>query len=228
MSQRASSQPSALLKKATLALRSRAGAFGLRSCRDRWSTASSNWCSPHRGRVLSTVWDMGRLREKNVCRLSNEKTRACSTARGSLARGEPPYLIGGRSSGHEGCGAPGRGRESRGRHGHRVSPRRCARAEQLDADSLTPAYVGASGAPPSRGHAARSRHSPGRGQYSGGGRRLTHPRRPRRIRGRSEEHTSELQSQSNLVCRLLLEKKKILVMETCVGELPVAPSETAA
>src|SRR2546430_12910002 len=26
---------------------------------------------------------------------------------------------------------------------------------------------------------------------------------------RSEEHTSELQSQSNLVCRLLLEKKKI-------------------
>src|SRR2546427_5966186 len=28
------------------------------------------------------------------------------------------------------------------------------------------------------------------------------------LRGRSEEHTSELQSQSNLVCRLLLEKKK--------------------
>src|SRR2546427_4143215 len=30
----------------------------------------------------------------------------------------------------------------------------------------------------------------------------------RRERLRSEEHTSELQSQSNLVCRLLLEKKK--------------------
>src|SRR5438270_5612028 len=31
-----------------------------------------------------------------------------------------------------------------------------------------------------------------------------------RVEGvRSEEHTSELQSQSNLVCRLLLEKKKI-------------------
>src|SRR2546430_5134818 len=29
-----------------------------------------------------------------------------------------------------------------------------------------------------------------------------------RVPGRSEEHTSELQSQSNLVCRLLLEKKK--------------------
>src|SRR2546427_7842349 len=32
--------------------------------------------------------------------------------------------------------------------------------------------------------------------------------RDRREPGRSEEHTSELQSQSNLVCRLLLEKKK--------------------
>src|SRR2546430_6715831 len=31
---------------------------------------------------------------------------------------------------------------------------------------------------------------------------------PRRA-ARSEEHTSELQSQSNLVCRLLLEKKKM-------------------
>src|SRR2546430_13288808 len=30
----------------------------------------------------------------------------------------------------------------------------------------------------------------------------------RAMNGRSEEHTSELQSQSNLVCRLLLEKKK--------------------
>src|SRR2546430_8737852 len=41
----------------------------------------------------------------------------------------------------------------------------------------------------------------------------SHPTRARRfrrvpLRGRSEEHTSELQSQSNLVCRLLLEKKK--------------------
>src|SRR2546430_10182895 len=31
---------------------------------------------------------------------------------------------------------------------------------------------------------------------------------PCRVPPRSEEHTSELQSQSNLVCRLLLEKKK--------------------
>src|SRR5206468_5874356 len=36
---------------------------------------------------------------------------------------------------------------------------------------------------------------------------LALPVMPRRI-GRSEEHTSELQSRSDLVCRLLLEKKK--------------------
>src|SRR6266511_3298280 len=37
-----------------------------------------------------------------------------------------------------------------------------------------------------------------------------HPGRPwRRPDRRSEEHTSELQSRENLVCRLLLEKKKI-------------------
>src|SRR5256886_4289803 len=38
----------------------------------------------------------------------------------------------------------------------------------------------------------------------------TGPREAARVssRLRSEEHTSELQSQSNLVCRLLLEKKK--------------------
>src|SRR5438270_13247655 len=35
-----------------------------------------------------------------------------------------------------------------------------------------------------------------------------HANGPRRSGARSEEHTSELQSQSNLVCRLLLEKKK--------------------
>src|SRR2546427_12825024 len=38
----------------------------------------------------------------------------------------------------------------------------------------------------------------------GGGRRVRDPP----VQERSEEHTSELQSQSNLVCRLLLEKKK--------------------
>src|SRR5688572_30972367 len=60
------------------------------------------------------------------------------------------------------------------------------------------------------------------GGVGGDGGVLGEPRRPRpglrrrgaaagrrTPRGRSEEHTSELQSQSNLVCRLLLEKKKL-------------------
>src|SRR5206468_8991241 len=40
------------------------------------------------------------------------------------------------------------------------------------------------------------------------GMKLAGGRRWRRSRRRSEEHTSELQSRSDLVCRLLLEKKK--------------------
>src|SRR2546426_4170049 len=39
-------------------------------------------------------------------------------------------------------------------------------------------------------------------------RALTGIHKLRRVRYRSEEHTSELQSPCNLVCRLLLEKKK--------------------
>src|SRR2546430_9550082 len=75
----------------------------------------------------------------------------------------------------------------------------------------TPALLGESA--PSR----KLRSSPGCGCAIGspGGTRI--PRLPqaaaysdaRHNRKRSEEHTSELQSQSNLVCRLLLEKKKI-------------------
>src|SRR2546430_9816331 len=37
---------------------------------------------------------------------------------------------------------------------------------------------------------------------------------------RSEEHTSELQSQSNLVCRLLLEKKK-KTLEDDIYDVPI-------
>src|SRR2546430_11153921 len=42
-----------------------------------------------------------------------------------------------------------------------------------------------------------------------------HWRCPRTAMLRSEEHTSELQSQSNLVCRLLLEKKKNAIRCSC-------------
>src|SRR5688572_32023649 len=48
------------------------------------------------------------------------------------------------------------------------------------------------------------------------GQRAPHDHRggERERRPRSEEHTSELQSQSNLVCRLLLEKKKTNITNT--------------
>src|SRR2546427_6629139 len=53
-----------------------------------------------------------------------------------------------------------------------------------------------------------SRRVPGSGhRRSGPPARATGSSR-QAVRHRSEEHTSELQSQSNLVCRLLLEKKK--------------------
>src|SRR2546430_13387475 len=42
---------------------------------------------------------------------------------------------------------------------------------------------------------------------------------------RSEEHTSELQSQSNLVCRLLLEKKKKLISMTSTRTCCVRPAQ---
>src|SRR5204863_10136897 len=50
----------------------------------------------------------------------------------------------------------------------------------------------------------RDRSSKG-GPAHGDGRR---PERGRALHARSEEHTSELQSRRDLVCRLLLEKKK--------------------
>src|SRR4051812_49930471 len=49
----------------------------------------------------------------------------------------------------------------------------------------------------------RSRHAGRRGRT-----RAQEPRQARGHDARSEEHTSELQSHVNLVCRLLLEKKK--------------------
>src|SRR5438034_6578346 len=60
----------------------------------------------------------------------------------------------------------------------------------------------------------------GLGSAEGGGERARCPGFPKRYdchlrsdRARSEEHTSELQSHSDLVCRLLLEKKKKLRIE---------------
>src|SRR3989442_11900722 len=46
-------------------------------------------------------------------------------------------------------------------------------------------------------------------------------------RGRSEEHTSELQSRPHLVCRLLLEKKKNETHQTCLS-YPTTTQQTTA
>src|SRR3712207_8696675 len=87
---------------------------------------------------------------------------------------------------------------------------------------------------PGRRRAAgrRARGAPREGpvRAAGGRRRVPPPARvpPDREAGRSEEHTSELQSRQYLVCRLLLEKKKqtkyrlnLTDVWTCTGE-PVA------
>src|SRR2546430_4676204 len=58
---------------------------------------------------------------------------------------------------------------------------------------------------------APRRHPFGRGGPARGAAQLGSAARAGQLRAsRSEEHTSELQSQSNLVCRLLLEKKKLV------------------
>src|SRR2546427_7394411 len=54
-----------------------------------------------------------------------------------------------------------------------------------------------------------------------------HPH-PERAIDRSEEHTSELQSQSNLVCRLLLEKKKDDGMTQPASDAPSPPQRLAS
>src|SRR5256885_12900529 len=62
----------------------------------------------------------------------------------------------------------------------------------------------------------RSRVAPA--QFLRGG--LLWSGRPRHLAARSEEHTSELQSPCNLVCRLLLEKKKnIFTITTSVRSI---------
>src|SRR2546425_6237506 len=52
-----------------------------------------------------------------------------------------------------------------------------------------------------------------RAAEDGAERELSHQLKPEHLHGfvRSEEHTSELQSLAYLVCRLLLEKKKIFI-----------------
>src|SRR2546428_9679972 len=79
--------------------------------------------------------------------------------------------------------------------------------------------------PISLGPAARAPRR-GRGGAAPAGRRGSHARvAPAATRrSRSEEHTSELQSRSDLVCRLLLEKKKT---RNSQNPIPVRPRPPA-
>src|SRR2546427_5853345 len=80
-----------------------------------------------------------------------------------------------------------------------------------------------------RSHARRP-FRPGRGtprevgDQRSGGDRFRALKRSSKEDGRSEEHTSELQSQSNLVCRLLLEKKKKTTHEGKHQSMSMSPS----
>src|SRR2546430_9638021 len=64
-----------------------------------------------------------------------------------------------------------------------------------------------------RSHQVGEGHLGGRDEVES---RLAAHREQIRLELRSEEHTSELQSQSNLVCRLLLEKKKKKIVHVMV------------
>src|SRR5437588_3218261 len=66
----------------------------------------------------------------------------------------------------------------------------------------------------------RARHA--RNRPAARERRRRRPWRVARQGRRSEEHTSELQSHSDLVCRLLLEKKKVSLMPPSVTR-PAGP-----
>src|SRR2546427_5874708 len=87
----------------------------------------------------------------------------------------------------------------------RASPGRSAPSARRDGKAAAPLH-----APRDRGGASGARvdsAGTGRGGVHGGGGLGPHCEP---WLTRSEEHTSELQSQSNLVCRLLLEKKKTI------------------
>src|SRR5436190_3996707 len=75
----------------------------------------------------------------------------------------------------------------------------------LSLHDALPIYRGRHGLGPCHSRAQRARRRSARvGRRRGLRQRVPGPRRGER----SEEHTSELQSHSDLVCRLLLEKKK--------------------
>src|SRR2546430_7262257 len=142
------------------------------------------------------------------------------------ARRELPVPDPGRRSAHPDA-AHGRsvgGRRSAGVaadvRGRRRRARRCAGARGHLGPGAPPPLPDRPGAAPPA-HSVRNRAAlaihPGRLVFPG-------PLRRRVSQARSEEHTSELQSQSNIVCRLLLEQKKYsAVASRSPSNYPVKP-----
>src|SRR2546422_6326759 len=86
------------------------------------------------------------------------------------------------------------------RNGEAPAPKCCAMSVAAAGELRRPLRLGEGRRAPGPPLLARRAHEPGeQGVWSGGSRLEL---------GRSEEHTSELQSRLHLVCRLLLEKKK--------------------
>src|SRR2546430_12219272 len=87
--------------------------------------------------------------------------------------------------------------------------RRPPRSTLFPYTTLFRSFASAAQTPSKLAHAARSRNNRPRVRIG-----VHMP-----LQLRSEEHTSELQSQSNLVCRLLLEKKQTLPSERHIVRL---------
>src|SRR5258706_8052703 len=68
--------------------------------------------------------------------------------------------------------------------------------------------------------------NPGQIELPQVGSQLKPPSDPLEVQIRSEEHTSELQSLTNLVCRLLLEKKKNNAQNACICRRTTQPINT--
>src|SRR3712207_7460054 len=94
--------------------------------------------------------------------------------------------------------------------------RRPPRSPPFPSPPLSRSSGGSSWSSATEPRPGRPGSSGGRGHWVGG-RRAASGRAGRRA-DRSEEHTSELQSRQYLVCRLLLEKKKINTSATRTSE----------
>src|SRR5688572_12962500 len=101
-------------------------------------------------------------------------------------------------------------------------PTKCSVSKRYELSARMPADVDASPVATPSSTMARRAASPmesNLARYGSGSRRGYSMRAMMSVALRSEEHTSELQSQSNLVCRLLLEKKNQKEQEPDHGDL---------